>query len=107
MEFILPNIGEGIDTVSVTEILIKEGQKVEMETSILLVETDKASMEIPIDCACTITKIMIEVGDLISPGQIILEIDKSVTTDSPSKEDKTENNKKFCNVSQWTNIFSQ
>ena len=59
MKFILPNIGEGIDTMSITEILVKKGEKVKNNTPILLVETDKASMEIPIDCDCIITKILV------------------------------------------------
>ena len=52
MKFILPNIGEGIDTMSITEVLIKKEDKVTKDTPVLLVETDKASMEIPIDCDC-------------------------------------------------------
>jgi len=93
MKFILPNIGEGIDTMSVSEILVEENQKIEIDTSILLVETDKASMEIPIDCSCTIKKILIQIGDFISPGQAIFEIDKNedvaVTIES-NRNEKTE-----------------
>ena len=98
MKFILPNIGEGIDTMSITEILVKKGEKVKNNTPILLVETDKASMEIPIDCDCIITAILVKEGDLISPGQTIMEIDKindkekNLSTDDEDKNNisKTE-----------------
>ena len=76
MKFILPDIGEGIDTMSITEILVKKGEKIKNDTPVLLVETDKASMEIPIDCDCIIIEILVKEGDLISPGQPIMDIDK-------------------------------
>tara|TARA_Y100000996_G_scaffold217943_1_gene171249 strand:- start:3710 stop:4990 length:1281 start_codon:yes stop_codon:yes gene_type:complete len=89
MDFILPNIGEGIETISVSEILVKKNQKIKANESILLVETDKASMEIPIDIDCTIIDILVNVGDLISPGQKILEI--SNTNNEDIKEQKKDN----------------
>ena len=90
MEFILPNIGEGIETMSISEILVKENQTVKAEQSVLLVETDKASMEIPIDRSCIIKKILVNVGDLISPGQNILEIE-DVDTPKVNKDTIIEN----------------
>ena len=76
-KFILPNIGEGIETVSISEVLVKENQSIKKDDPILLVETDKASMEIPVDCSGIIGKILVNVGDLISPGQSILEISEN------------------------------
>ena len=90
MEFILPNIGEGIETMSISEILVKENQTVKAEQSVLLVETDKASMEIPIDRSCIIKKILVNVGDLISPGQNILEIE-DIDTPKVNKDTIIEN----------------
>ena len=46
MEFILQNIGEGIDTVSISDIHIKENQTVNADDIIMIVETDKATMEL-------------------------------------------------------------
>ena len=77
MEFILPNIAEGVDTISISEICIKENQTVSANDIIMMVETDKATIEIPIDENCTIQKIYVEVGDLISPGQKILNYTKT------------------------------
>ena len=77
MEFILPNIAEGVDTISISEICIKENQTVSANDIIMMVETDKATIEIPIDENCTIQKIYVDVGDLISPGQKILNYTKT------------------------------
>ena len=60
MSFILPNIGEGIDNISVSEILVEENQEIKSNDSVLLVETDKASMEIPIDKDCIVEKILVQ-----------------------------------------------
>ena len=88
--FILPSIGEGIDTVSVSELSIKEKQQINKDDIIMLVETDKASMEIPADFSGTIKKIHIKVGDLISPGQKILDYN-SKTNSKKKSELITEN----------------
>ena len=88
MDFILPDIGEGIETISVSEILIKENQEIKANESVLLVETDKASMEIPIDTDCIITNILVNVGDLISPGTKILEYKLNNTNDSQIKNEE-------------------
>ena len=92
--FKLPEIGEGIENVVITEILIKQNDSVSKDDPILLVETDKASMEIPIDSNCKIKKVLVRIGDSIYPGQNILEIlsensdENSVKSDS---KDSTEN----------------
>ena len=62
IDFILPEIGEGIETVSVSEILVKENDIVKKDDSILLVETDKASMEIPIDIDGKVINILIDIS---------------------------------------------
>jgi len=93
MEFILQNIGEGIETISISDINIKENQKVNSGDSIMIVETDKASIDIPIEENCIIKKIHVKIGDLISPGQKILdyELIDIEKTKIPSGND---NNKK-------------
>ena len=88
IDFILPEIGEGIETVSVSEILVKENDVIKKDDSILLVETDKASMEIPIDIDGKVINILISIGDLISPGQKILEIESNATISEKTIENE-------------------
>lgn len=89
MSFILPNIGEGIDNISISEILVEENQEIKANDSVLLVETDKASMEIPIDKDCIVEKILVQEGDSISPGQKILEVKNLDTKSQPAESEKS------------------
>ena len=75
MNIILPELGEGIDAVEVTDILIKEGSSIKSDDIILVVESDKASMEIPAKKSGTVTEVTIKKGDSIKPGDIIVKID--------------------------------
>ena len=86
MNFKLPDIGEGIKDVTVTDILVKENQNVNNNDNIIIVESDKTSMEIPIDVQGIVQKIHIEVGNQISPGDLILSLDSNL-------EDEIEINK--------------
>ncbi|EOV8959558.1 pyruvate dehydrogenase complex dihydrolipoyllysine-residue acetyltransferase [Cronobacter turicensis] len=66
----VPDIGG--DEVEVTEILVKVGDKVEAEQSLITVEGDKASMEVPAPFAGTVNEIKINTGDKVSTGSLIM-----------------------------------
>lgn len=66
----VPDIGS--DEVEVTEIMVKVGDKVEAEQSLITVEGDKASMEVPAPFAGTVTAIKINIGDKVSTGSPIM-----------------------------------
>ena len=89
IDFKLPDIGEGIKNVIVTDILIKIGQSVKKDDIVIIVESEKASMEIPINTDCIIEKIFIKNGDSISPGDSILSTSKtSIKINQPKTTDK-------------------
>ena len=73
---LVPDIGDYSD-VPVIEVLVKVGDVVEKEQPLLVLESDKATMEIPADAAGTITSIAVKLGDKISKGTIIAEIEAS------------------------------
>ena len=73
---LVPDIGDYSD-VPVIEILIKIGDVVEKEQPLLVLESDKATMEIPADSAGTIISIAVKLGDKISKGSVIAEIEAS------------------------------
>ena len=77
--FKLPNIGEGVEYVTVTDILITENQNVTKDDIVIIVESEKASMEIPINENCLIVQIHVTKGDKISPKDIILTINSQNT----------------------------
>jgi dihydrolipoamide dehydrogenase len=66
----VPEIGDFKD-VEIIEILVNEGDKVELDQSLITVESDKASMEIPAPMAGEITSVLVKVGDRISKGSAI------------------------------------
>jgi pyruvate dehydrogenase E2 component (dihydrolipoamide acetyltransferase) len=70
----VPDIGDFKD-VAVIEVLVKPGDTVAPEQSLITVESDKATMEIPSPAAGTITKLKLKVGDKVSEGSAILELE--------------------------------
>ena len=73
---LVPDIGDYSD-VPVIEVLVKVGDVVEKEQPLLVLESDKATMEIPADAAGTITSLAVKLGDKISKGTVIAEIEAS------------------------------
>ena len=80
MNFNLPDIGEGIKDVTVTDVLVKENQKLNKNDNVIIVESEKTSMEIPVDVSGEIKKIHISKGSVISPGDLILSLKTEVDT---------------------------
>ncbi|WP_105187849.1 pyruvate dehydrogenase complex dihydrolipoyllysine-residue acetyltransferase [Pseudoalteromonas sp. T1lg48] len=68
-EVIVPDIGG--DEVEVTEVMVSAGDSVSEEQSILSVEGDKASMEVPAPFAGTVKEVKVNVGDKVSTGSLI------------------------------------
>ena len=85
-KILLPELGEGIDDVEIRDVLVKEGESIEKNQSILILETDKASMEIPSDYSGIVSKIYVKSGDNISPNHHIIDINDSETDDEPNEE---------------------
>lgn len=72
-EIKLPDIG-GSTNVDVIEILVKEGDTIQIDTPLIALESDKASMEIPSPAAGVVRSLKVKLGDKISEGDVILVI---------------------------------
>jgi len=70
----IPDIGD-FDAVEVIEVLVAVGDEVAVDDSLLTLESDKATMEIPAPYAGKITKVMVNVGDKVSEGTTVFEIE--------------------------------
>jgi pyruvate dehydrogenase E2 component (dihydrolipoamide acetyltransferase) len=70
IELRVPDLGD-IDTAEVIEVLVKEGDVVEIDQTLAVLESDKASMEIPANAAGTLIKLSIKVGDKLKTGDLI------------------------------------
>ena len=82
MNIILPEVGEGIESVEITEICVKKGASVKKDDVLLIVESEKASMEIPSESDGEIINILVNKGDTIKPGDTLVEIDGSNSVQS-------------------------
>jgi pyruvate dehydrogenase E2 component (dihydrolipoamide acetyltransferase) len=89
----LPDIGD-FDSTDVIEVLVKVGDIVNENDSIITLETDKASMEIPAPFAGKVTTLSIKVGDKIAKGELILTLEsesEETKSEQVQVEDKSEN----------------
>lgn len=78
----VPDIGD-FDTVEVIEILVKVGDTVKAEQSLITVESDKASMEIPTSIGGVVKSIEVKVGDKVKQGSVMLHVEASATASVP------------------------
>ena len=76
MEIKIPDIGD-FKSVDVTEILVKPGDRVEKESSLITVESDKSSMEIPSPVAGVVQGLRVRIGDKVSQGTVIVVVEAS------------------------------
>ncbi|MCI1032694.1 pyruvate dehydrogenase complex dihydrolipoyllysine-residue acetyltransferase [Raoultella terrigena] len=88
IEINVPDIGA--DEVEITEILVKVGDKVEAEQSLITVEGDKASMEVPSPQAGVVKEIKVSVGDKTETGKLIMIFDSAdgAAAAAPAQEEK-------------------
>ena len=73
IEIKIPDIGDFKD-VAVIELLVKAGDTVKVEQSLISVESDKASMEIPSSHAGVVKEVKLRVGDVVNEGTVVLSL---------------------------------
>ena len=88
IEIKIPDLG-GADEVEIVEILVQPGDAVEQEQTLAVMESDKATMDLPASMAGTIQDVIIKVGDKVSQGSLVLML-KPGAVDSAANEPSTE-----------------
>ncbi len=78
----MPDIGD--DEVEVTEVMVKVGDKVDAEQSLITVEGDKASMEVPAPFAGIVKEIKISTGDKVKTGSLIMVFEVEGAAPAPA-----------------------
>ncbi|MGV8804289.1 MAG: dihydrolipoyl dehydrogenase [Polaromonas sp.] len=81
----VPDIGD-FDEVTVIEVLVKPGDAIKVEQSLITVESDKASMEIPSSEAGVVKEIKVKLGDKVKQGSIVLTLEASGAAASEPKQ---------------------
>jgi pyruvate dehydrogenase E2 component (dihydrolipoamide acetyltransferase) len=85
MDIKIPNLGDGIESAVVIAVLVKVGDTVSVDQTLLELETDKAVAPIPSPVAGTITSIALKEGDTVSMGSLFGVIDGGSETEAPKE----------------------
>lgn len=83
IEVKVPDIGD-FKEVEVIEILVKVGDTIQVEQSLLTVESDKASMEIPSSYAGVVKELKVKLGDKVAEGSVVVIVDAASATTAPT-----------------------
>eukprot|EP01041_Mallomonas_annulata_P017707 gene17707-36288_t len=79
----VPDIGD-FDEVAVIELLVKVGDTVKAEQSLITVESDKASMEIPSAAAGVVKEVKVKLGDKVKQGSVVLLLEAAAGAAAPA-----------------------
>jgi pyruvate dehydrogenase E2 component (dihydrolipoamide acetyltransferase) len=85
IEIRVPDIGDFKD-VPVIEVLVKPGDTVKKEDSLVVLESDKASMEVPASAAGVVAAVMVKVGDKVSQGSVVVTLEGSASGPSTTAQ---------------------
>ena len=75
IEFKLPDLGENISSAGVLAVLVKPGDTIKLDTPVLEIETDKATIEVPSTVSGKVSNVHVKAGDKASPGQVVLTLE--------------------------------
>ncbi|MDP3927316.1 MAG: dihydrolipoyl dehydrogenase [Hydrogenophaga sp.] len=82
VEVKVPDIGDFKD-VAIIELMVQPGEVIAVDTGLIMVESDKASMEIPSTHAGTVKEIKVKVGDKVSEGSVLLTVEATAASSPP------------------------
>ena len=85
---VLPDLGEGIEGAEVSEVSVSVGDKVMPDQTILVLESDKASMEIPAEANGIVMEIFVSPGEELKPGQALLKLEVADGEAEETQEEK-------------------
>lgn len=74
-DFKLPDLGEGIHEAQIVKLMIKQGDTVKEDQMVMEVETDKASVELPVPFGGFVSKLNVQVGQTVTVGTVLLSVD--------------------------------
>ncbi len=89
VKVLLPNIGDFSD-VEIIEIHVAQGQSVDIEQSLLTLESDKATMDVPSTVAGQVVDLAIQIGDKISEGDVLMTVRTNEKSESVTKDVETD-----------------
>ena len=85
MDVLIPNLGD-IDEVEVIEITVSPGDQVQENDGLIVIESDKASMEVPCPSDGVVEEILVTVGDMVGEGHLVAKIRELDVTNSEQSD---------------------
>jgi pyruvate dehydrogenase E2 component (dihydrolipoamide acetyltransferase) len=90
-DFILPELGENVTAGDVLRVLVKPGDTIAKDQTVLELETDKATIEVPTSVAGRVTAVSVKTGDKVKVGQVVLSVeDGNASASAPPPKEKAE-----------------
>ncbi len=89
IEVKVPDLGDGIDSGDVLDVLVGEGDFIDKEQGIVELETDKATVEIPSPQAGKVTKVHVEAGQSLAVGAVLITLEATEAATKPAKPAET------------------
>ena len=89
-EVLLPDLGEGIESADVSEILVSVGDSISTDDIFLVLESDKASMEIPAENNGKVKEVFVKAGDKVKTGSPLISLEVSSDVESSIKPEVKE-----------------
>jgi dihydrolipoamide dehydrogenase len=84
IDLTVPDLGN-FDEVAIVDVLVKVGDRIEVETPLVTLETDKATMDVPSTAAGTVTEVLVQKGGKIAKGGLIARIEGAEAAAAPAK----------------------
>lgn len=88
-EFVLPELGEGMEAGDVVQVLVSVGESITEEQPVLELETDKAVVEVPAPVSGTVKAIHVQAGDKAAVGQLLLTVETPASTAAAAQAPRT------------------
>jgi pyruvate dehydrogenase E2 component (dihydrolipoamide acetyltransferase) len=79
-EFKIPALGENITTATITKVLVKSGDKINIDQIVLEIETDKATVEVPTEVGGTVKEVKVKDGDKVAVNTVAFTIEQDSST---------------------------
>jgi pyruvate dehydrogenase E2 component (dihydrolipoamide acetyltransferase) len=84
VEFILPNLGDGVAQGDVLKVLVKPGDMLKADQPVLELETDKATVEVPSTVSGLVKEVRVKAGDKVKPGQAVVLVEDAAAPSGPA-----------------------
>ena len=90
VDLVVPDLGN-FNEVAVVDVLVKPGDPIEVDSPLVTLETDKASMDVPATAAGTVAEVLLKRGDKVSKGAVIARVETNAAgaSTSPSEASGT------------------